>query len=85
MAAIDPAVFYIKLTALNPTPGIPHDLVGLTTEEMRQFSEPLRERGVRFKVFVGDGLDVQASCGQLAATPVEVRLRDLPAALAQGG
>ena len=28
--------------------------------------------GAAHKVFVGDGLDVQASCGQLAAIPREI-------------
>lgn len=85
LSGIDPDAFYVKLTALNPTPGIPETLTPLTPAEMWQFGEPLRARGVSVKVFLGDGLDVQASCGQLAATPVELRVSDATVALAQGG
>jgi 23S rRNA (adenine2503-C2)-methyltransferase len=71
LAAIDPEVFYVKLTALNAIPGLPEGLASPPLTEIREFGEMLRARGMPHKIFVGDGLDVQASCGQ-AARPVPV-------------
>ena len=72
LARLDPTVFYIKITELNDVMGTPPDIVGASIEEIRFFSRQLYEFQMPHKVFVGDGLDVHASCGQLAAVPQEV-------------
>jgi 23S rRNA (adenine2503-C2)-methyltransferase len=73
LAQLDPEVFYIKVTQLNRVPNLPPDLVGSSLIELYQFCGWLEERRMPHKLFVGDGLDVQASCGQMASIPVEAR------------
>jgi 23S rRNA (adenine2503-C2)-methyltransferase len=72
LADLDREAFYLKISALNEVAGMPADLVGATTEEIRAFSGQLRQYQTPHKLFVGDGLDVQASCGQLSAIPTEI-------------
>jgi len=74
LARLNPAVFYIKVTKLNPTLGLPGYIQGATLAEIEQFCKILGAEGMPYKIFVGDGLDVQASCGQMAARPVELRI-----------
>ena len=68
LARVDRHAFLVKIAALNETAGTPSDLVGASLDEIRAFSRRLDGR-VKHNIFVGDGLDVQASCGQLAAVP----------------
>jgi 23S rRNA (adenine2503-C2)-methyltransferase len=72
LAGLDSSVFYVKLTALNLVPDMPKYLLPVSVSEMLSFSNILASRGMPHKIFVGDGLDVQASCGQLSATPREI-------------
>lgn len=72
LASLDSSVFYVKLTALNLVPDMPKYLLPVTVPEMLSFSNILASSGMPHKIFVGDGLDVQASCGQLSATPREI-------------
>jgi len=69
LAAIDPTVFYVKLSALNHVPDLPLRLKRKSREATARFADKVSARGLTVKIFEGDGLDVQASCGQLAATP----------------
>ncbi|MGD0567554.1 MAG: radical SAM protein [Candidatus Sulfotelmatobacter sp.] len=72
LAQLDREAFYVKIAALNQTAAMPSDIVGASMDEIRAFSRRLDDYQVPHKIFVGDGLDVEASCGQLAATPREV-------------
>jgi 23S rRNA (adenine2503-C2)-methyltransferase len=74
LAGLDKEAFLIKISALNQVPGLPPNVVPASPEEIHRFSILLTTKGVQHKVFVGDGLDVHASCGQLAARPIEVIL-----------
>jgi len=69
LAHLDREVFYIKIAALNKIVGMPSDLVGASMDEILAFSRKLDDYQLPHKIFVGDGLDVHASCGQLAAVP----------------
>lgn len=72
LAQLDQEAFCLKISALNSVPNLPAELEGASLEDILCFSHKLREHGLGHKVFVGDGLDVQASCGQMAATPREL-------------
>ena len=72
LAGLDREAFLVKIAALNETRGTPSDMVGASMEEIRAFSRQLQSYHVPHKIFVGDGLDVHASCGQLAAVPQEL-------------
>jgi 23S rRNA (adenine2503-C2)-methyltransferase len=72
LAQLDHGAFYIKISQLNTMAGLPAHLVPASMKEILHFSSMLAEMGAAHKVFVGDGLDVQASCGQLAAIPREL-------------
>jgi adenine C2-methylase RlmN of 23S rRNA A2503 and tRNA A37 len=71
VAALDPDAFLVKIAALNEVAGAPHDFTGASQDEIRAFCRRLESRGMPHKIFVNDGLDVNASCGQLAAVPRE--------------
>ena len=75
LAALDWSGFYLKVSQLNRVNGMPRDLKGASTDQILCFSERLRNHGVPHKVFVGDGLDVSASCGQLAAVARELPIQ----------
>lgn len=70
LAHLDPAALYVKLSHLNAVPGLPPGVRSATPQRFEAFAERLRSAQMPFKIFRGDGLDVRASCGQLAATPV---------------
>ncbi len=72
LSAFDPRSFYIKLTHLNFQANLPAWVRPATQERFAAFVERLSAAGVPFKIFKGDGLDINASCGQLAARPVEL-------------
>jgi 23S rRNA (adenine2503-C2)-methyltransferase len=72
LGTLDWSGFYLKVSQLNHVDGMPRDLQGASTDEILFFSARLRDHGVPHKVFVGDGLDVGASCGQLAAVAREL-------------
>jgi 23S rRNA (adenine2503-C2)-methyltransferase len=72
LAQLDQESFYVKIAALNQTAAMPSDMVGASMDEIRAFSGWLDDYQLPHKIFVGDGLDVEASCGQLAAVPREV-------------
>jgi 23S rRNA (adenine2503-C2)-methyltransferase len=72
LAKLDPNVFLVKISALNSVAGLPSHLTAASMERIQSFSAALSKQGARHKIFVGDGLDVQASCGQLAARPREL-------------
>jgi 23S rRNA (adenine2503-C2)-methyltransferase len=67
LAGVDPDAFYVKITQLNDVPNLPPDLSSPGTRRMAEFARRVEANGVATKLFVGDGLDVAASCGQLAA------------------
>ena len=69
---LDHRTFYVKIAALNKIFGMPSEMVGASIDEIRAFSQQLDRYQLPHKVFVGDGLDVHASCGQLAAVPQEL-------------
>jgi 23S rRNA (adenine2503-C2)-methyltransferase len=72
LAQLDRKAFYVKIAMLNEIVGIPCEIVGASIDEIRAFSRQLDEYQLPHKIFVGDGLDVHASCGQLAAVPQEI-------------
>jgi 23S rRNA (adenine2503-C2)-methyltransferase len=72
LAQLDHKVFMVKIAALNQTTGMPSEMVGASMDEILAFSLQLQEYKLPHRVFVGDGLDVDASCGQLAAVPREL-------------
>jgi 23S rRNA (adenine2503-C2)-methyltransferase len=74
LAQLDRESFYVKIAALNQTAAMPPEIVGASMDEIRGFSEWLDHYQLPHKIFVGDGLDVEASCGQLAAVPREVHV-----------
>lgn len=74
LEGVDRDAFLVKIAALNEAPGTPCDIVGASMEEIRAFSTKLKNQNILHKIFVGDGLDVHASCGQLAAVPRELNV-----------
>lgn len=80
LAQLDRRAFYVKIAALNEIVDMPSDIVGASVDEILDFSRKLDDYQLPHKLFVGDGLDVHASCGQLAAVPREVQARATNAA-----
>jgi 23S rRNA (adenine2503-C2)-methyltransferase len=76
LGSLDAKAFYVKLSELNPVPGIPGELQAASRARLAEVAEALRSMGMTTKVFFGNGLDVQASCGQMAATPWELKKDD---------
>ncbi len=72
LATVDREAFLVKISALNETSATPCDIVGASIAEIRAFCRQLEDAHVPHKIFVGDGLDVHASCGQLTAVPREL-------------
>jgi 23S rRNA (adenine2503-C2)-methyltransferase len=62
---------HVNLIPLNPTPGYP--VVGSTREHVRRFRDQLASLGVNATVRVTRGAEIDAACGQLAASPSAVR------------
>lgn len=57
---------HVNLIPLNPTPGWP--TVGSPPERIEAFVSDLRSRGVNATVRANRGTDIDAACGQLAAS-----------------
>jgi len=72
LAGLNREAFLVKVSALNATADLPKEFRAANLAEMLAFCRKLKTLGVQHKIFVGDGLDVEASCGQLAAVPREV-------------
>ncbi len=81
LGQLDREAFYVKISGLNLIPELPSYLVPASVDEILAFSEVLGSYGMPHKIFVGDGLDVQASCGQLAATAREIHVASAPETL----
>jgi 23S rRNA (adenine2503-C2)-methyltransferase len=58
---------HVNLIPLNPTPGYP--VVGSPPARVRRFRDLLIERGVNATIRATRGVEIDAACGQLAATP----------------
>jgi len=58
---------HVNLIPLNPTPGYP--VVGSSRERVRQFRDQLLALGVNATIRVTRGAEIDAACGQLAASP----------------
>ncbi|MGH9115266.1 MAG: 23S rRNA (adenine(2503)-C(2))-methyltransferase RlmN [Acidimicrobiales bacterium] len=74
---------HVNLIPLNPTPGYP--VLGTSPRGVRDFREALGYLGVNATVRQNRGRDIDAACGQLAASiargappPALARLQDLP-------
>lgn len=76
LARLDRNAFYVKVAKLNEVAGLPDGVMGASLREIQAFSQTLTYYQLPHKVFLGDGLDIHASCGQLAAVPREI---DVPA------
>jgi 23S rRNA (adenine2503-C2)-methyltransferase len=72
LSQIDRRSFYVKLTHLNAQANLPSWVRSAAPDRFDYFGERLSAAGVAFKVFRGDGLDINASCGQLAARPIAI-------------
>ena len=57
---------HVNLIPLNPTPGYP--VVGSPAERVRQFRDQLVALGVNATIRATRGAEIDAACGQLAAT-----------------
>jgi 23S rRNA (adenine2503-C2)-methyltransferase len=57
---------HVNLIPLNPTPG--YAVVGSSPEKVRQFRDQLASLGVNATVRVTRGVQIDAACGQLAAS-----------------
>src|SRR6202167_910466 len=57
---------HVNLIPLNPTPGYP--VVGSSRQHVRQFRDQLLALGVNATVRITRGAEIDAACGQLAAT-----------------
>jgi 23S rRNA (adenine2503-C2)-methyltransferase len=57
---------HVNLIPLNPTPGYP--VVGSSPDRVRHFRDELRARGVNATIRVTRGVEIDAACGQLAAS-----------------
>jgi 23S rRNA (adenine2503-C2)-methyltransferase len=75
LADLNSDAFYVKLTQLNVVSSTPSLLVGASPDAIHKFAAKVQANGLFTKIFVGDGLDVNASCGQLAAVPRELPIR----------
>jgi 23S rRNA (adenine2503-C2)-methyltransferase len=65
---------HVNLIPLNPTPGYP--VVGSTREHVRRFRDQLTALGVNATIRVTRGAEIDAACGQLAASPPAVPAPD---------
>jgi 23S rRNA (adenine2503-C2)-methyltransferase len=61
-----PLAAHVNLIPLNPTPG--YAVVGSSPDRVRAFRDDLTARGVNATVRVTRGADIDAACGQLAAS-----------------
>jgi 23S rRNA (adenine2503-C2)-methyltransferase len=61
-----PLAAHVNLIPLNPTPG--YAVVGSSADRVRGFRSELTERGVNATIRVTRGADIDAACGQLAAS-----------------
>jgi 23S rRNA (adenine2503-C2)-methyltransferase len=61
-----PLAAHVNLIPLNPTPGYP--VVGSSPERVRGFRSELAACGVNATIRVTRGADIDAACGQLAAS-----------------
>jgi 23S rRNA (adenine2503-C2)-methyltransferase len=57
---------HVNLIPLNPTPGYP--VVGSPADRVRRFRDDLRVLGVNATIRATRGADIDAACGQLAAS-----------------
>jgi 23S rRNA (adenine2503-C2)-methyltransferase len=57
---------HVNLIPLNPTPGYP--VVGSSRQHVRQFRDQLLALGVNATVRITRGAEIDAACGQLAAS-----------------
>jgi 23S rRNA (adenine2503-C2)-methyltransferase len=57
---------HVNLIPLNPTPGYP--VVGSSADRVRRFRDELRALGVNATIRATRGADIDAACGQLAAS-----------------
>ena len=69
---------HVNLIPLNPTPG--YAVVGSSPARVRGFRDELTTLGVNATIRVTRGADIDAACGQLAASRQPVRLARDPAA-----
>jgi 23S rRNA (adenine2503-C2)-methyltransferase len=58
---------HVNLIPLNPTPGYP--VVGSSRQHVRQFRDQLLALGVNATIRITRGAEIDAACGQLAASP----------------
>jgi 23S rRNA (adenine2503-C2)-methyltransferase len=58
---------HVNLIPLNPTPGYP--VVGSSRAEVRRFRDDLTGLGVNATIRITRGAEIDAACGQLAASP----------------
>jgi 23S rRNA (adenine2503-C2)-methyltransferase len=72
---------HVNLIPLNPTPGYP--VVGSSREQVRGFRDQLVALGVNTTIRVTRGVEIDAACGQLAASPRSVPAPD-PVRLLRG-
>jgi 23S rRNA (adenine2503-C2)-methyltransferase len=74
---------HVNLIPLNPTPGYP--VVGSSRQHVRQFRDRLLALGVNATIRVTRGAEIDAACGQLAASlrPTSARRPD-PVQLLRG-
>jgi 23S rRNA (adenine2503-C2)-methyltransferase len=61
-----PLAAHVNLIPLNPTPG--YAVVGSPPDRVREFRSELTALGVNATIRVTRGADIDAACGQLAAT-----------------
>jgi 23S rRNA (adenine2503-C2)-methyltransferase len=62
---------HVNLIPLNPTPGYP--VVGSPARRVRQFRDQLGSHGVNATIRTTRGVEIDAACGQLAASVVGSR------------
>jgi 23S rRNA (adenine2503-C2)-methyltransferase len=61
-----PLAAHVNLIPLNPTPG--YAVIGSSPDRVRGFRDELAARGVNATIRVTRGADIDAACGQLAAS-----------------
>jgi 23S rRNA (adenine2503-C2)-methyltransferase len=72
---------HVNLIPLNPTPG--YAVVGSSRGKVRQFRDQLVALGVNATIRATRGAEIDAACGQLAASPRSDPVRLLPGAPAR--
>ena len=65
---------HVNLIPLNPTPGYP--VVGSSRQHVRQFRDQLLALGVNATIRITRGAEIDAACGQLAASSPRRAARD---------